>query len=305
MLTAPTVSIFNYLSEVPDGAAEPSACDECIAARLRMRAGSPYFDGPVVASESLYESMTSSCGITGKPVTTTTIDYSTSEPEPTEVSCAGTQYAIQSGDDCYSISEAQGVGTAWLLADNNLAAYCADFPTSGSLCITNTCETATVQVNQACAAIADAAGITETQLKAWNPVINPVCSNINMMNGTTLCISPPGPQLSPPATTNIPPLIPTTPAPVPTDAAPGSNKPCGRWYDVEAGDYCNLVVLKFAISLEDFLFLNPGINVNCTNLYAGESYCIQPVGDSKSHSRLLSTLLDKQVPFLTLDSPCY
>jgi hypothetical protein len=94
VLTAPTVSIFNYLSEVPDGATEPSSCDECIAARLRMRAGSPYFDGPVVASESLYESMTSSCGITGHPVTTTTIDYSTSEPEPTEVSCAGTQYAI-------------------------------------------------------------------------------------------------------------------------------------------------------------------------------------------------------------------
>ncbi|KAK3185814.1 hypothetical protein K4F52_005470 [Lecanicillium sp. MT-2017a] len=279
----PGVSPFNYLSEVPEGATQPSSCDECIAARLRMRAGSPYFDGPVVASESLYQSLTSSCGIEGKPVTTTTIDYSTSEPQPTEATCAGTQYAIQSGDDCYSISEAQGVGTAWLLADNNLAAYCADFPTSGNLCITNTCDTVTVQVNQTCAAIADAAGITETQLKAWNPVINPVCSNINMMNGTTLCIKPPGPQLSPPVTTNIPPITPTTPAPVPTDANPGSTKPCGRWYDVEAGDYCNLMVLKFAISLEDFLFLNPDINVNCTNLLAGDSYCIQPVGDINTY----------------------
>jgi hypothetical protein len=254
-----------------------------------MRAGSPYFDGPVVASQSLYESMTSSCAITGKPVTTTTIDYSTSEPEPTVATCAGTQYAIQSGDDCYSISAAQGVGTAWLLADNNLAAYCADFPTSGNLCITNTCDIVTVGVDETCAAIAGAAGITETQLKAWNLVINPVCSNIGMMNGTTLCISPPGPQLPPPVTTNIPPLIPTTAAPVPTDAAAGSNKPCGRWYDVQAGDYCNLVVLKFAISLDDFLFLNPGINVNCTNLFAEESYCVQPVGDSKSplaHSQL-------------------
>ncbi|KAK4128906.1 carbohydrate-binding module family 50 protein [Parathielavia appendiculata] len=279
----PGVSPFNYLSEAPEGATEPGDCDACIATRLRMRAGSPYFDGPVVASESLYESMTLSCGITGKPVTTTTIDYSTSQPEPTQAVCGGTQYAIQSGDDCYSISKAQGVGTAWLLADNNLAAYCADFPTSGSLCITNNCDIVTVEVNQTCAAIADAAGITETQLNAWNPVINPVCSNINMMNGTTLCISPPGPQLPPPVTTNIPPLTPTTAAPVPSDAAAGSNKPCGRWYDVEAGDYCNLVVLKFAISLEDFLFLNTGINVNCTNLYAGESYCVQPVGDINTY----------------------
>ncbi|KAK6220001.1 LysM domain-containing protein [Colletotrichum tabaci] len=254
-------SPFNYLSEAPEGPAEPSSCEVCIAARLRMRAGSPYFDGPVVASESLYQSMMSSCGITGKLVTTTTIDYSTSEPEPTEASCGGTRYAIQSGDDCYSISKAQGVGTAWLLADNNLAAYCADFPTSGSLCITNKCDTVTVGVNQTCVTIADVAGITETQLKAWNLVINPVCSNIDMMNGTTLCITPPGPQLPPP----MPPG--------------GSNKPCARWYDVEAGDYCNLVVLKFAISLDDFLFLNAGINANCTNLYAGESYCVQPVGD--------------------------
>ncbi|KAL2259269.1 hypothetical protein VTK26DRAFT_7116 [Humicola hyalothermophila] len=279
----PGVSPFNYLREVPEGATEPSSCDECLAARLRMRAGSPYFDGPVVASESLYESLTSSCGITGKPVTTTTIDYSTSKPEPTEVSCTGTEYEIQSSDDCYSISAAQGVGTAWLLADNNLAAYCADFPTSGTLCITNKCDTVVVEVNQTCADIAGAAGITETQLKAWNPVINPVCSNIDMMNGTTLCISPPGPQLPPPVTTNIPPLIPTTAAPVPTDAAKGSNERCGRWYKVEVGDYCNLVILKFGISLEDFLFLNPDINVNCTNLYAEESYCVQPVGDINTY----------------------
>lgn len=162
-LTTPTVSPFNYLSEAPERAAEPSSCDVCIAARLRMRAGSPYFDGTV-------------------------------------------------------------------------------------------------------------------------------CSNIDMMNGTTLCITPPGPQLPPPVTTNIPPLILTTAAPAPTDAAGGSNKPCGRWYDVEAGDCCNLVVLKFAISLDDFLFLDTGINANCTNLYAGESYCVQPVGDSKSSLLALNSL---------------
>ncbi|TQN75343.1 LysM domain-containing protein [Colletotrichum shisoi] len=271
----PGVSPFNYLSEAPEEAAEPSSCDVCIAARLRMRAGSPYFDGPVVVSESLYQSMTSSCGITGKPVTTTTIDYSTSEPEPTKASCGGTRYAIQSSDDCYSISKAQGVGTAWLLADNNLAAYCADFPTSGSLCITNNGDTVAVGVSQTSVTIADAASITETQLKAWNLVINPVCSNINMMNGTTICISPPGPLLPPPVTTNIPPLIPTTAAPAPTDAATGSNK-----------------LLKFAISLDDFLFLNTGINANCTNLYAGESYCSIPTmaGRVMSPSQLIPVL---------------
>ncbi|KAF1927817.1 carbohydrate-binding module family 50 protein [Didymella exigua CBS 183.55] len=276
----PGVSPFNYIIELPDGAVKPTQCDPCLAARLRLRSGSPYFDDPVVASESIYQTLTSSCGITGKPATTTTIDYLTTQPEPTDSVCDGTMYQIQGGDDCYGISEAQSVGTAWLLSDNHLGAYCNEFPTSGSLCITNTCKTVTVAVNTTCNAIATTtAGITEPQLLAWNPVINPVCSNLDMMNGTTLCIEPPGPKLPPAQTTNVPPVTPTSAASIPANTAIGSDKPCGRWYEVEAGDYCNTVTLKFAISLEDFAFLNTGINTNCTNLYAKESYCIQAVGD--------------------------
>lgn len=127
------VSIFNYINALPEGATKPADCDPCLAARLHMRSGSPYFDGPVVASESLYQSMTSSCGITGKPATTSTIDYFTGQPEPTQATCSGTTYEIQGNDNCYGISRAQSVGTAWMLADNNLGAYCSDFPTSGSL----------------------------------------------------------------------------------------------------------------------------------------------------------------------------
>ncbi|KAJ6785997.1 hypothetical protein PWT90_07633 [Aphanocladium album] len=277
------VSIFNYINQLPDGATRPADCDPCLAARLRMRSGSPYFDDPVVASLSLYQSLTSSCKIAGQPATTTTLDYFTGQPEPTQATCSGTTYQIKSSDDCYSISKAQSVGTAWMLSDNQLGAYCHDFPTSGSLCITNTCKTATVTVNTTCSAIASAANITETQLLAWNPVINPVCSNLKMMNGTTLCIEPPGPKLPPPASTSLPPLTPTTTAATPSNTADGSNKPCGRWYKVEAGDYCNLLTIKFAISLPDFLFLNTGINSNCTNLYAGESYCVQAVGDINTY----------------------
>ncbi|KAI8938745.1 hypothetical protein NX059_004612 [Plenodomus lindquistii] len=281
--TNPGVSVFNYINELPNGAVKPAECDQCLAARLRLRSGSPYFDDPIVASESVYQSMTSSCGITGKPATTSTIDYFTSQPEPTESVCEGTMYQIQSGDDCYSISKAQNVGTAWMLSGNYLGAYCYEFPTSGSLCIANTCKTVTVAVNTTCEIIAKDADITEPQLLAWNPVINPVCSNLNMMNGTTLCIEPPGPKLPPAQTTNVPPMTPTTAAPVPSNTAIGSNKPCGRWYEVEAGDYCNMMTLKFAISLDDFMFLNTGINSNCTNLFAKESYCIQAVGDINNY----------------------
>ncbi|QPG94582.1 hypothetical protein C2857_006430 [Epichloe festucae Fl1] len=282
-LANPGVSVFNYIYQLPEGAVKLADCDPCLAARLRLRSGSPYFDGPVVASESIYQTLTSSCGIAGKPATTSTIDYFTGEPEPTELVCDGAMYQIQGGDDCYTISKAQSVGTAWMLSDNHLGAYCHQFPTSGGLCITNTCKTVTVAVNTTCSAIAASANITEMQLLAWNPVINPVCSNLYMMNGTTLCIEPPGPKLPPAQTTGIPPSTPTTAAPIPSNTAIGSNKPCGRWYEVESGDYCNMVTLKSAISLPDFLFLNTGINSNCTNLLAAESYCVQAVGDINTY----------------------
>lgn len=73
----------------------------------------------------------------------------------------------------------------------------------------------------------------------------------------------------------------TTVAPVPTDVAVNTTNRCGRYYDVVEGDYCNQIIVKYGISMSDFIFLNPSINENCTNLYINESYCVQPVGDSK------------------------
>ncbi|EAS33736.3 LysM domain-containing protein [Coccidioides immitis RS] len=280
----PGNSRFNYLDAVPSGTVPPDPCDMCFIKSLRLQAGSPYFDGPALASMSAYESMTSKCGVTGQPLTTTTIGFYTEEPVVTPAPCMGKKYSIQPGDDCYSISRSQGVGTAWLLSDNNLASYCDDFPTSGDLCIVNTCKTYTVKPKDTCGGIAKSANITIPQLKAWNPIINAGCYNMDRLNGTQLCISAPGTEWVPPSVTDLPGATVTTPAPVPTDAASGSNTYCGRWYKVKKGDYCNLLVLKFAISMEDFIFLNPAINSNCTNLYADESYCVQAVGDINTYS---------------------
>lgn len=102
------------------------------------------------------------------------------------------------------------------------------------------------------------------------------------MSNSSICVSNPGEAyVTPPA---LPPLAPSTAvsaAPIPTNARDGSNRKCGSWYNVQSGDYCNLVTMKYSISLEDFVFLNPSINSNCTNLLLGISYCVEPVGDSK------------------------
>jgi hypothetical protein len=104
------------------------------------------------------------------------------------------------------------------------------------------------------------------------------------MVGDQICVNKPGKPWVLASTTNLAPSIPTTPAPVPTNVAAGTNTDCGLFYTAQQGDYCNLIVLKFGISLTDFVFLNPAINANCTNLYAAESYCVQAVGDINTYS---------------------
>ncbi|KAI1104498.1 carbohydrate-binding module family 50 protein [Jackrogersella minutella] len=267
----PGISPFNYVSNITDQDQKPDDCDLCIVERLRLRAGSPYFDGPIVASESLYESMTSSCSIAGRPISKSTLDYFTATPTPTASACEGSTYTVKPSDDCYTISRNQGVGTAWLLADNGLGAYCSKFPAAGTvLCITNKCTTVTV----------------DTQFHAWNPTINYACSNLKQMNGSEVCVAAPGRKfVAPTNTSGLPPVTPTVPAATPTDVAEGSaGKPCGRWYEVQKGDYCNLLTLKFGIPLADFLFLNTGVNENFTNLFAEQSYCVQAVGDVNTYS---------------------
>ena len=263
----------------PVQGSDPDTCDLCFIKNLQYQASSPFYAGPELGD--VYASKTASCGVKNYPLSTVTLPYltTTNEPTATNSPCSGTTYEIQSSDDCSSIASSQGIGTAWMLLDNKLPAFCKDFPTSGTLCLANKCDTHLLQMNDTCKSIASDAGITTTQLLSWNPSIDAGCDNLEKQLDTYICISKPGPAYDPP-TTSFPAISSaTSAAPMPTNAAQGSRTECGRWYDVYPGDYCNKVILKFGISLPDFLFLNPDVNSNCTNLYAHESYCVAPVGD--------------------------
>ena len=118
--------------------------------------------------------------------------------------------------------------------------------------------------------------------------MNAGCYNLDKMIGDQLCVSPPGdPYVDPPEVT-LAPTTAITPAPVPTDVADGTNERCATFYQVQPDEYCNLLVVRFGISLDDFFFLNPSLYQNCTNLFAYESYCIQAVGDSKCAPSFIS-----------------
>lgn len=129
---------------------------------------------------------------------------------------------------------------------------------AGTLCVVHTCSTYTVRADDTCDAIASAHGISVTQLLAWNPVLNAGCSNVARSAGSLICVGQPGAQYSPPSATTSAPG--TTVAPLPSDVADGTNERCARFYRAVLGDYCNLLVMRFAISLPEFVFLNPAIN---------------------------------------------
>ncbi|KAL4862529.1 hypothetical protein BDV12DRAFT_190368 [Aspergillus spectabilis] len=66
------------------------------------------------------------------------------------------------------------------------------------------------------------------------------------------------------------------PAPSPTPDETNSN--CGEYSLVEAGQDCGTVTAEFEITLADFLFLNPQVWEDCTNLWVDYYYCVRPVG---------------------------
>ncbi|KAL3486679.1 hypothetical protein BJX62DRAFT_228560 [Aspergillus germanicus] len=191
---------------------------------------------------------------------------------PTPSACAGKTYTVEPGDTCQSICQSQGIETAWLLYDSWLESWCNNFPTAGTTCLVNTCTPYTLQADDTCLSLSRLHKISQIQLVTWNPILGNSCRNIERSIGDTICVSPQAMK-----TGHHRPLI-------PDNIAAGRNELCAQFYEFIPGDYCNKVIIKYSLSLEDFLFLNAGVNQNCTNLFAEESYCVQPVGSIDQYS---------------------
>lgn len=94
------------------------------------------------------------------------------------------------------------------------------------------------------------------------------------------CIGAPGVPYVGASTTPSAPSTTSTPVAIPSNIAANTTTDCGAYYEATLGDDCNKILMKYGITLSDFIFLNPSININCTNLYADESYCVKAMGDS-------------------------
>lgn len=267
-----------------------AACSDCMLGTEQVALGSPVGYSENFASE--FASATSSCQKTGYAYSTPTSfalngTVPTATSSPAVPSCTSS-YTVASGDTCVSISIAKSVSTFGLVYLNSLDAGCTNFPQAGTaICIPSTCKTYTVKTDDTCLAIIQqqSTDATMVQLQSWNMNLNRQCSNLQDYANTTICISAPlDIAESSPNNTNPVQSTFTTEAPVPTDIVDQTNTYCGKYYKVAKGDECGLISTQNHISLQDFYFLNPEVNTNCTNLFLGYSYCIAPVGDIATYA---------------------
>jgi LysM repeat protein len=266
-----------------DGLSDEQACSDCLLQTLQHDQASPFSYSGEFASD--FSSLTSSCGKSGyEPTTPTTIALNSTKPTssvPTQVCPPPATYTLQADDTCNGLCIAHNVSTYFLLSSNGLDAYCRDFPGAGTeICLPPTCDVYTVQPGDNCRSVtAKQPGISITQLQAWNPNLNPLCTNMDQQRGMQICVSPPNSTLHTPENGRAAASSPTSAVPEPTNVANATNTQCGRYYLVQGGDTCADISVREGISLPDFYFLNKGVNSDCTNLFAEESYCVLPVGD--------------------------
>jgi hypothetical protein len=75
---------------------------------------------------------------------------------------------------------------------------------------------------------------------------------------------------------------------------------CDRYYQVNDGDYCQLIALNFTITAALFQQINPSIDDGCTNLVPGLYYCVLPTSDwNETSTTTTSTYVTAPAPTST------
>ncbi|KAK0630489.1 LysM domain protein [Bombardia bombarda] len=199
----------------------------------------------------------------------------------TSTTCwSGNTYTVVSGDTCGGIAVSKGVATGSLVTLNNILPACTNLQIGQVLCLPETCTVYVVRSGDTCFSIAKARGITFTQILSFNPSINPTCTNL--IAGTNICVSNPGgvvynaTAIAGAKSTQTGSYA-TATVSLPGAVASGTTAKCGKFYQVAAGDYCEIVALKNNIDLALFQAINPSINAACSNLILASYYCVWPL----------------------------
>ncbi|GAW18021.1 hypothetical protein ANO14919_074900 [Xylariales sp. No.14919] len=270
-----------------NGSTSAQNCSDCMLGTIQDQLNSPFGYHAEFAAD--FQSLTLSCNVTGYTFTSPTPYPSTLIPvEATHAPVCSDPYVVKSGESCDSIAVSLNVSTYSIIKAGGLDPGCGNLSPGDSLCLPAPCQLYRVQYDDTCGSIIAAhGGLNAVDILTWNANINTLCTNLDSLVGTLLCVSAPGNCFGNATMTTAPPTpaaATITPVPKPTNGANDSNGRCASWYTVRDGDYCWSVSIRQSITLRDFYFLNPSIDANCTNLLLGVAYCVRPVGDINSYS---------------------
>ncbi|KAI7494236.1 hypothetical protein KC367_g8157 [Hortaea werneckii] len=288
------------------------SCSNCWLNVQALQLGNPLAYDDSLASN--FAELKASCNAKSYTYATPTV-YGINATETTDTdgakftkpaTCTGS-YVLQPGDDCNSVAKKMGVSTYSMLVSNGLDLYCQNFEaavnSSASLCTPPTCKIYEWNFFDECNDVANQNDVSVAHFLSWNPNFDSICRNSIIFAGYQVCVSAPGGTVESGASTNLS-VSPgaSSAVPAPTNSFP-ETKECGGWYTVQAGDDCAKLSVAFSMTISDFLFLNPEIYTNCTNLLLGVSYCVFPVGDIASYSGYPApTTLSITVPPATFSS---
>lgn len=264
-------------------------CSDCALGVGSILLNSPFgYDAGFAAD---FQSRTASCEETGYDITSPA-SYAIStkpHPSPTGSPTCASPYMVQSGDTCDSIATAKGVSTHSVIRAGQAGPGCTNLVPGKALCLPEACTLYRVQWDDSCADILAAVpGLRPHDLLTWNPNINPLCTNMDSIYEYQICVSPPGRRLEDVTTITTAPPTPTQPPPTavprPPNAKAESHQQCAGWYEVQEGDYCQLISVQNGIEIRDFFFLNPSVDdPGCTALWLETSYCVRAVGDINTY----------------------
>lgn len=260
-------------------------CASCVYNVFKQIQSTPYsnYDPSLASSWASMQSICQTSAPTAVPTLQTNVTSPGQYAPPYQpVPClTGSQYAVASGDNCVAIAHKLSVSTGSLIALNSLYQDCTNLNAGANLCIPPTCTTHTVLSGDTCDKIASQASSTFQQIVGWNPSIDTYCTNL--IAGQDVCVSPPGgtPTLSTIAgatVTQTAVYAASTIAP-PGTVPSGTTRHCGKWYQVQPGDFCQLIALNQTIDISLFEKINPSIDSACSNLLPGDYYCVKPTAD--------------------------
>jgi LysM repeat protein len=148
-------------------------------------------------------------------------------------------------------------------------------------CLPQTCQTYLVKPGDTCWSIAASAGITLTTLLGYNLTINPSCTNL--LSGFNICLSPSAGTYTlttiAGATVTKTDTFATSTVPAPGPTPFKTTPKCGKYYQVQTNDFCQLISLTASIPLALFEQINPSIDAGCDNLVPRFYYCVFPTAD--------------------------